>query len=1086
MNGRPKSVTVLFVDLSGSPSLTGRSDEGSLPPPPPALSARVAELITAAGGAPQRQTGDSTWALFGSRQAREDDPIRAVRAALKIQARLADAQAAGSPAARARIGIHTALVTLEPDGSLPESEAGDVAFRLAKRRLASAPAGGIMISQETYRHAHGLFDVQRLAPLILEGRTEPWQTYLVLRARSRSLARTLRGSEGIETDMIGRALELERLKSTFYAVVEKGEPQGVTILGEAGIGKSRLLREFQAWLEVIPSRVHPFYGRAEVEMVGRPFALMRDVFSSRFEIQESDPVRVACEKFVQGFVDLVAGDATQTARRQEAVLQAHLIGQLLGYGFPVEPPMRDLLEGSPPSRHQAFQGLSRFFAAVTKGTRNVEGQPTRAGLLVLEDLHWSDDDSLDLITHLAQTSQHSPLMIVSLARPTLLERRPDWGEGAAQTRLELEPLSQDESELLVQAILRDAPRLNQSLRAFILARAGGNPLYLEEFIKMLDEQQAMASKPGSWKINPQTLIAARIPPTLADVLRARLAGLPSLERAVLQGASVIGQVFWDDAVARVVGPPEAATDPVPTTTVLKPEIPTALQGLVGKKLVYQRATSSFARAVEYTFKNELLREVTYHDLPRRSRLEPHARIANWLIERGGERITEYAGLVAVHFEQAEQPMAAAEWYGQAARQALAAHSHAVAIGYFQKALTLAPAGSNPDSTSPDQRLDWYEGLGAALAHEARFDPALEIYGKLRSLAKSVRNLATQARAWNGLAFVHERKGDNHASIKASRQAEQRARRAGDRCRGELIQALHLKGWAFYRLGNARQVLRLAAQTLQLCTKSRDRLRRAISFKLYGVAYLQLGRYQEADHYFKRGLSLCLKLGDQRNVGAMLSNLGESARLRGDFPAAVALYEQALNAAREIGERPSEMIYLCNLGGARLGLGQFREAEAALREAIALTGMPKSCGLSETYGFLAQACLGQGKLGEALTAAQRAVVIGKDSENHLELAGAWRVLGQVTAELARAGVGASQPPPGSTPPLREPPACFAESLRVYKKIGAEHQRARTLMAWAEFEQQQGHAESGRKKMDEAHGILARLAKRPRRLDKSVDH
>jgi tetratricopeptide (TPR) repeat protein len=1034
----------------------------------------VAALIAAAGGTTQRQTGDSFLAVFGARQVREDDPLRAVQAALKILAWLSSSSPPGAPRpVRPRVGIHTMLGTLGPKGNLPNGHVGDVAFRLAERLPENAVAGGIVLSQDTYRHVDGFFDVERLAPLSLGGQTEPVQTFLVLRARSRSLARTLRGSEGIETDMIGRTLELERLKSAFYAVVEKGEPQVVTILGEAGIGKSRLLREFQAWLEVIPCLVSPFYGRGEAEMAGRPFALIRDVFSSRFDIQESDPVRLAGEKFVQGFVGLM-GAAPQSAGRQKAIVQAHLIGKLLGFDFAAEPALRDLIEGSQQSRHQAFQSLSHFFASITKGERRTDDQPMRAVLLVLEDFHWSDDDSLDLIQHLAQTSQHSPLMIVSLARPTLLERRPGWGEGDTQTRLELEPLSRDESERLVQAIFGDAPPLELDLRTRILAIAGGNPLYIEEWIKMVVEQQAIAPKGTDGKIRPQKLIA--VPPTLVDVLWWRLAGLPPLERAVLQGASVIGHVFWDDAVVRVVGQPGAE---LPALDASKPNILAALQGLAGKKLIYQRAFSSFAGTAEYTFKHELLRKVAYDYLPRQSRLEHHAEIARWLIERSGERITEFAGLVAVHFEQAEQARAAAEWYGQAGKQALAAHSHAVAIEHFEKALTLPPSGPSPGGKSVEQRLGWYEGLGATLAHEARFDMALGIYRKMRLLAKTARNLAAQARAWNGIAFLHERKGDNHASIKASQQAERLARRAGGRCRGDLIQALHLKGWAFYRLGDARQVLRIAAQTLRLCTKARDRVRRATSFKLYGVAYLQLGRYQDADHYFKQGRSLCLRLGDQRNAGAMLSNLGESARLRGDFHGAVELYEQALSEAREIGERPSEMIYLSNLGGARLGLGQFREAEAALRQAIALTSLHKFCVLSETYGFLAQVCLGQGKPGEALEAAERAVAIGQETENHLDLAGAWRVLGQVTAEIIRPGIPDGAPKPRPVLPLRDPAFCFAESLRIYKKIGAADQTVRTLRAWAEFEQQRGRAEESRKKAKEASRILARLAKLPRR-------
>jgi tetratricopeptide (TPR) repeat protein len=214
-----------------------------------------------------------------------------------------------------------------------------------------------------------------------------------------------------------------------------------------------------------------------------------------------------------------------------------------------------------------------------------------------------------------------------------------------------------------------------------------------------------------------------------------------------------------------------------------------------------------------------------------------------------------------------------------------------------------------------------------------------------------------------------------------------------------------------------------------------------------VANLQLGRYGEAERYFEQGLALCLELGDRRNAGAMFSNLGESARLRGDYSSAVSLYQKALEIAREIGNRSSEMIYLCNLGGARLGLKQFQEAEHDLRQAIAMTGMAKSCGLSETYTFLAQACFGQNKLAEALDAAQQAIAIAMQTENPFELAGGWRATGQVLAALEQSG-------PAHKRSLRfghsevdcDSGHCFAESIRLYEAIGAVDEQARTSQMW----------------------------------------
>jgi tetratricopeptide (TPR) repeat protein len=240
----------------------------------------------------------------------------------------------------------------------------------------------------------------------------------------------------------------------------------------------------------------------------------------------------------------------------------------------------------------------------------------------------------------------------------------------------------------------------------------------------------------------------------------------------------------------------------------------------------------------------------------------------------------------------------------------------------------------------------------------------------------------------------------------------------------------------------------------------------MSFKLYGVGHLQLGHYREAENYFEKGLALCTEMGDRRNAAAMFSNLGESARLRGDYVAAVELYQKALKLAVEIGHRSSEFIYLSNLAGARLGLGQYEQAEAELRQAINLNTGPRSCSLSETYAFLADACLGQGKLLEAKQAAEHAVKLGREMEIHLDEGSAWRALGRAAAALRASG----DPKP---PDLPEPADCFAQSLEVFQKIAAEGEQARTLRAWSLYLRQQGDHQRAKELWEESRSIFLRL-------------
>jgi tetratricopeptide (TPR) repeat protein len=834
-------------------------------------------------------------------------------------------------------------------------------------------------------------------------------------------------AHALETSLIGREVELNRLERALKMATEKRELQMITVFGEAGIGKSRLMQEFLRKVQGPPFQSLVLWGAAEEEMRARPFSLIRDVFCRNFQILDTDPAAVAWEKFLSGFNQLFGQD------RPELSFQADCIGQLLGFEFP-----KSATAPVPKqTRYELFEMAGQLFASLEPGTGSAGGVPHKgqAILLVLEDAHWGDEDSLDLVAHLSRSCHGRPWLVFCLARPEFSYRRPGWGEEVAgYERLDLGPLTTRETQLLVQRRLGNELHASAGLCEPILAVSGGNPFYIEETINVLNANRIIVSEAGQWRIDLERLAHAKIPTSAAKIVNQRLEALSATQRELLQAASVIGHVFWDNAVERLMErAPQSWRDPGRAHAVSS-----TLVSLCEMEIVQRRAGSDLADAAEYAFRHELLRSACYASLAREMQARYHAEAAEWLVERSGGRLNEFSGLVAVHFERAGRGAQAAHWYGQAGQQARAAYAPAAAIDYFEKALGLEAAACERPTRQRGEALGWMLDRGDALTIQGRFGEALATYEKLQNLAQEAGEVAIQVRAWNAVAFLRERLGDSRASIEAAEHAEDLARRAGAACRGELIRALQLKGWAFYRLSDAQQVLALADETLKLCERGGDRANMAISFKLFGVACLQLGRYQEADRSFAQGLTLCQELGDQRNTGAMFSNLGESARLRGEHAAAVPLYQQALAIARKIGERTSEMIYLSNLAGARLGLGQFGQAEIELRQAIALTGVSKSCSLAETFSFLASACLGQGKLKEAFQAARQAVTIAQQSENVWDLAGGWRVLGEVTLSMQSSDAFV----PAET---RTPAECFAESARLYQSIGAEAERLRTLEA-----------------------------------------
>jgi class 3 adenylate cyclase/tetratricopeptide (TPR) repeat protein len=1064
-----KQLTVLFADLCGYTSLAESLDPEELRDLMEALWARLDPVITRHGGLVNQHVGDELMALFGSGLVRESEPQQAVLAALDLQVVLAEfrAEREGLPL-QMRVGLNTGAVVLGPLGTTQEFTASGDTVNLASRLEHHAPEGGILISRDTYRQVRGLFDVEEIPPLTVKGKAEPVEGYLVLRAKPRAVALRLRGLEGIDTPMIGREREFEALQQAFIATIAQRRLSFITITGEAGIGKTRLLDEFKQWVELRPERVRLFSGRASEETFQTPFGLIRDVLFQRFEIQESDSVVVAREKFEQGFIGLT-GDAAHMS--DETVLApAHFIGQLLGLDFSASPHLRGILHDPEQIRQRASHYLGRFFAEASQGVQNRgdTGLRQAAGLL-LEDIHWSDEGSLELVEHVARACRGAPLMILCLARPTLFERFSAWGDSAENhSRLELSPLPQSASRTLVGALLHKTHEIPPSLCELVIDGAEGIPFYIEETIKMLIDIRVIVPDVDRWHVESARLGAATIPASLTGILQARLDGLSQSERTVLQRASVIGRTFWDNALKELATPADS------------PELLIeALAGLRRKELVLHSESSGFAETVEYTFKHDLLRKVAYEGLLKKTRRTYHEQVANWLVRQSGERVNEFAAAVAGHFEQAARPLEAAQWFGRAAQQAHAAYAPSSAADFFCKALALLPPEQKSEPRFYQQQIEWNEGLGEVLGAQAVFSEAEASYCAMRAMALAAGDQISQARAWNGLAYLRERQGDNRGSVENTMQAEQLAGQEGQNATAarELIRALLLRGWAFYRLSEASTVLGLAEQTLTLCNRFTDRRGMVISFKLFGVGHLLLGHFDEADDYFQKGLALCREVGDRRNEAAMLNNRGETARLSGDCGTAVEFYQQALDLARQIGHRDSEIIYLCNLSAARLGLHQFAQAETDLRQVILLTGAPNSCILSEAYSFLAEACLGQGKFADALNSASRGLELAKLSENNLDLGMAWRALGHVTARAAV--LSETEEVHGAlaeVPEASEARYCFQESLRVFTEINALAEQSDTLKGWAKYEIACGNEARGRHLQEEARARLARLAAR----------
>ena len=1049
-----KQVTVLFADVSGLAAMSETMDAEEVNDIRNALWVRLDRAITTQGGMIDKHIGDAVMALFGAPTARENDPERAIRAALAMQNSLTKFRAAQQIDLAMRIGINTGPVLLGEVGTTAEYTAVGDTVNLASRLEHAAPVGSILISHNTYRHVRGIFSAEALEPIRVKGKTEPVQIYEVRGVKPRAFRVPTRGVEGVETRMVGRAAELEHLREALYTVMEGGKMRIVTVAGDAGMGKSRLLYEFRNWVELLSEEVLQFRARAGQQTSNIPYFLIRDLFASRFEIKNSDRPALAREKLEQGILHLMgAHDTSEDAASENARIQAtaevaaHFIGHLIGLDFSQSPYLRGILSDARQIRDRAFHYAAQFFAAATSPPMGgTEGG--RPAALLLEDLHWADDGSLDLIEHLAQECRSMSLLIVALTRHDLFERRATWGKGQGyHTRLELRPLSKQNNRRLVEEILRKVEQVPPHLHDLIVERAAGSPFYTEELIKMLVEDGVIVKGEEHWRVASEQLAEMRVPPTLVGVLQARLDGLPQPERETLQRASVVGQTFWDGAVAWLNG-----------KTV------EALAALRDRELVFGRQMSTFIGEQEHIFKHAILHDVTYESVLKRQRREYHARVADWLTTRSSERIAEYAGLIGEHYERAGNEAKAAEWYARAARQAQDTFAPEAAIGYYQKALAFMPAETAQVCA---RQAELYEGLGLMLQWQARFEEAIEAYEAMRAAAEGAGDAVAQARAWDGMSTVQQLQGNYRAALEMAGRAEEIARSAGAPAQEILARALHNKGWVFSELGEAQAAFSLGEQALALSTELDDRRMMADSLNLLGRVQVNVGRYEQARRHIEQALALARELDDRMWVARMLNNLGVIAESRGDYQAAAENYREALTIARETGNRHGEIVVLNNLGEARVGLGEYRTAEADLRQAIEMAEAAGWGGVSATYCSLAKACLGLGKLTEAVELARRALELGQETEVQEDIGGAWYALGMTLAAATSPGfiaVGKD---------TLDAAGCFARGLAVFAEAGMEGERARTLRAWAEYEIGCGDKERGEKMLQEAQEIFERL-------------
>lgn len=907
-----KVVTVLFADLVGftarAEALDPEDVEAILRP----YHERLRSELERFGGTVEKFIGDAVMALFGAPVAHEDDPERAVRAALEIRDWARD-----DDDVHVRIAVNTgeALVNLEARPASGEGMAtGDVVNTTARLQSA-APVNGILVGETTYRATRDVIDYDDADAVEAKGKSAPIRVWEAIAARSRVSTEAV----SAHAPMFGRERELEQVVGALERAMSEQASQLVTIVGVPGIGKSRLVAELLEDVNARPDFVHWRHGRSLPYGDGVTFWALGEIVKAQAGILETDTADEIERKVHETVVDLVGESEVawvESNVRPLVGLHAQDVGR--------------------ERRDESFAAWRRLLEALA------DRHPT---VLVFEDLHWAGDELLDFVDSLPDWIEDVPMLVLCTARPELLDRRPSWGGGKRNAlTISLSPLEPADTARLIAALL-DRSVLPAETQGELLARAGGNPLYAEQFVRMLEERGENGA-------------AVAIPETVQGIIAARLDALPPAEKVVLQHAAVFGRSFWLGSLA-------AMNDAEGDT------LEQCLRALARKDFIRRERRSAAAGETQHTFTHVLVRDVAYGQVPRAQRARLHERAARWIESLGRE--DDHGELLAHHYLNALELLRlmnqdvsgliapATRAFRAAADRARALNAHSLAVGYFEQALQLM---SNADPERPRTLLHYAQTLHFS-RDERRFDALEEARGAL--LANGDFDGAAAADV--SLAESAWWRGDGSATAFVDRATDE-VRSTSDINETKALALSHIarfrslfgtsdRGLAEHALEMAEAVGRSDLQARNLITLGTDRF----YVGEYGVAITEL----------ERGIEIAERAGAFFDVSRGYSNLGTVVERIGDLGRAAMYAQKALDVAERIGI--VEMIRFGRANAATLLLHAGEWVEAVARARAFLAESASSPHYMDVHAFLtlARVHFARNEVDEAIVALEEAIV-----------------------------------------------------------------------------------------------------------------
>jgi class 3 adenylate cyclase/tetratricopeptide (TPR) repeat protein len=870
-------VSVLFADLVGFTTLA----EGRDPEETRELLSRyftlAREAIERAGGTVEKFIGDAVMAVWGAPVARENDAELAVRAALEL---VGVVKTLG-PSIQARAGVLTgeAAVTIGATGE--GMVAGDL-VNTASRLQSVAPPGAVLVGESTERAANQAVVFEPVGPQLLKGKETPVPAYRAVRVVAEAGGRNR--AETLEAPFVGRDDELRLLKDLFTAAARDRRPRLISVMGPAGIGKSRLAWEFLKYLDGLVEDTYWHTGRSPSYGEGVTFWALGEMIRRRAGLLETDDDATTRAKVAETVARWVP-DAGE-GRWVETALLA-----LLGLGEPL-----------PGGRDELFGAWRTFFERIAEHGTVV---------LTFEDLQWADAGVLDFIDHVLEWTKSLPLFVITLSRPELLERRPEWGAGRRNfVSLSLDPLPEPAMRELLAGLV---PGLPDQFADAIVARADGIPLYAVETVRMLVAEGRLKEQAGAYRpVGELTTLA--IPETLAALIAARLDGLEPSERSLLQDAAVLGQSFAMGGLVAISGRDPEAVEPV-------------LRSLVRREVLVLNADPRSPERGQYGFVQALIREVAYNQLAKPERKTRHLAAARWFESLGDD---ELAGALAQHYVDAyRNAPAGAEADALAAQARLAlkgAAERAAALGSHEHALAFLGQALEITDDPAEQAV-----LRERAGHEATAAAAFErAQAYLEEAIASYRRLGDRlgiARAATALSTALHGKFQPVAAVAPleaalAETADLQTEPAVIRLIAELARAY----------GNARDPRALETADRAIALAEEADLVPVVAEALLNraLALVYMGRLHEPSALMRGLLPLVEQHGLWESKQRAINNLASVLQSE-DYRAAYEVNSEGIDVARRLGNRGWLLNFLGNRAGAALELGDLAEGERILAE-----------------------------------------------------------------------------------------------------------------------------------------------------------